>query len=143
MAWRFEHSAESTASPAAVWRRYVDVPNWHDWSEQGVVWSRLDGPFEVGTKGRSKPPGMPSGSFRLVAVEPDNLFASETRLPGAQLRFEHMIEARDSGVRITHRATLDGPLARPYSALLRKSIERGLPDAVERLAVLAAADGAS
>jgi Polyketide cyclase / dehydrase and lipid transport len=138
--WRFEQTAESTASPQAVWRRYVDVPNWRDWSERGVVWSRIDGPFEVGTKGRSKPPGLPAGSFRLVAVEPDELFASETRLPGARLRFEHVIEKQDAGVRITHRATLDGPLSSLYRPLVRRAIEQGLPAGVERLAVLAAAD---
>lgn len=140
MAWRFEHSADSAAAPEAVWRRYADVPNWRDWSRRGVVWSRIDGPFAVGTKGKSKPPGLPAGRFRLVAVEPNALFASETRLPGARLRFEHAIDQRASGVRITHRALIDGPLTALYARVLRKSIEDGLPDGVERLAALAAED---
>jgi len=139
--WRFEHSADSTAGPNAVWRRYLDVEHWSDWSRNGVEWSHLDGPFEVGTKGKSKPPGSRALTFRLVAVEPDKLFASEVKVPGARLRFEHVIEPTEGGSRITHRVALEGPLAFLYTPLVRKGVEKGLPDGVDRLAVMAAADG--
>ena len=140
MAWRFEHSAESAADPNAVWRRYLDVEHWSEWSRQGVEWSRIDGRFEVGTRGKSKPPGSPPLRFELVAVEPDASFSSEARLPGVQLRFDHVIEPRETGSRITHRVTLDGPLAFLYKRSVRKGVERGLPDGVERLAAMAATD---
>jgi hypothetical protein len=141
--WQFEHSAKSAAAKENVWRRYVDVANWREWSVEGVEWSRLDGPFEVGTTGKSKPPGrLPAGSFRVDAVVSNELYRSETKLPGARLLFEHTIEPADEGVTITHRAILDGPLARLWVPVLRKSIERGLPPGVERLAGLAAADQA-
>jgi hypothetical protein len=138
MAWRFEHSAESAADPLAVWRRYVDVDRWCDWSRHGVEWSHIDGPFKPGTKGKSKPPGSPALKFKLVSVEPGALFASEARLPGALLRFDHVIEPIEMGSRITHRVALDGPLAFLYTRSVRKGVERGLPDGVERLADLAA-----
>ena len=140
MAWRFEHSAESAADPHAIWRRYVDVAHWCDWSRHGVERSHIDGPFEVGTKGKSKPPGSLALTFELVAVEPDASFTSEASLPGAHLRFDHVVEARGPGSRITHRVTLDGPLAFLYTRVVRKSVERGLPDGVERLAGMAAED---
>jgi hypothetical protein len=139
MAWDFEHSAESSADPHAVWRRYVDVEHWSDWSRQGVEWSRIDGPFEVGTKGESKPPGSRRLAFKLVTVEPDKCFASEVRLPGARLRFEHAIEPTEPGSCITHRVTLEGPLAFLYTRMVRKGVEQGLPDGVDRLAAMAAA----
>jgi hypothetical protein len=140
VAWHFEHSADSAANPNAVWRRYVDVEHWCEWSRQGVEWSRIDGPFEVGTKGKSKPPGSPALRFQLVAVEPNATFVSEARLPGACLRFEHLIEPKEPGSRITHRVALDGPLTFLYTRFVRKGVEQGLPDGVDRLAVLAAAD---
>ena len=141
MAWQFEYSAKSAAAKEDVWPRYVDVANWREWSVEGVEWSRLDGPFEVGTTGKSKPPGwLPAGSFRLDAVVEEQMFGSETKLPGARLRFEHIIEPAGAGVTITHRAKLDGPLARLWLPLMRKSIEGGLPPGVERLATMAAAD---
>jgi hypothetical protein len=138
--WSFAHSTTSAALPDAVWQRYVDVEHWSEWSRHGVEWSSLDGPFEVGTKGKSKPPGMPAGTFRLVTVEPEARFITEVKLPGSRLRFEHQVQPEASGSRIRHSATVDGPLAFVYSRILRKSIVRGLPDGVERLAVLATQD---
>ena len=138
MAWRFEHTAESSADPHDVWRRYVDVEHWSEWSQRGVEWSRIDGPFEVGAKGKSKAPGLRAASFELVAVEPDAFFASEVKLPGGRLRFEHQIEPSGPGSRITHRVTVEGPMAFLYTRVVRHGVESGLPDGVDRLAVLAA-----
>jgi hypothetical protein len=136
MSWQFEHSADSGAVPEEVWRRYIDVEHWSDWSP-GVEWSRLDGPLEVGTKGKSKPPGSPALRFRIIAVERNVKFATKVRLPGAGLKFEHAIEPLPTGARITHRATLSGPLATLYARSVRRRTEQGLTEGVERLAVLA------
>src|SRR3954451_13385461 len=138
MGWSLAYSAESLAAPPAVWRRYVDVEHWSEWSRHGVEWSRLDGPFEVGSKGKSKAPGMPAATFRLVAVEPDSRFVSEVRLPGGRLRFEHVIEPSEAGSRVTHRVSVDGPLAVLYARIIRRGTERALPDGVDRLAAQAA-----
>ena len=85
MTWSFEHSADSGGSASEVWSRYLDVEHWSQWSP-GVQWSRLDGPFEVGTSGRSKPPGFPAVAFRLAAVERESMFATESWLPGARMQ---------------------------------------------------------
>jgi hypothetical protein len=138
MAWHFEHSADSSASPAAVWDRYVDVEHWSQWSKKGVERSSIDGDFEVGTEGKSKAPGLPEGKFELIVVEPQQRFVSKAKLPGGTLVFEHMVEPRDGGARITHRATLDGPLTFLWSPVIGRIIKRGMPEGVERLAELAA-----
>jgi hypothetical protein len=131
--WTFEHSADSAASKEAVWRRYADVTQWRDWSP-AIEWARLDGPFQVGAKGKSKARGAPAARFRLVRVEPNAVFASTTWLPGARLLFEHFIEPRDIGLRITHRATLSGPLSRLYARRMQSLTEHSLPEGVEHLA---------
>ena len=61
-------------------------------------------------------------------------------MPGARLRFDRLIEPSERGSRITHRVALDGPLAFLYTRMVRKGVEQGLPDGVDRLAALAAAD---
>jgi hypothetical protein len=137
MAWQYEHSADSSASPAAVWDRYVDVEHWSEWSKKGVERSSIDGDFEVGTKGKSKAPGLPEGKFELIVVEPQQRFVSKAKLPGGTLVFEHMVEPTDGGARITHRATLDGPLTFLWSPVIGRIIKRGMPNGVERLAELA------
>jgi hypothetical protein len=137
---RFEHSAETTATPRAIWRWYEDVERWSRWSPQGVEWATLDGPFAAGSTGRTKPPGSPALRYRLVAVVPNASFVSEAKLPGARMRFEHVIETAGRGSRITHRVSLYGPLEWVYRRVVRTSIERGLSDGVERLAALAASE---
>ena len=139
MSWSFEHSADSAASPEAVWRRYADVTEWSVWSP-GVEEARLDGPFAVGSRGKTKPPDSRAASFRLIRVDPPNVFASEIRLPAARLVFEHVVESRDSGVRITHRATLSGPLSRLYQRRVQSLTERNLTESVERLAATTVGD---
>jgi hypothetical protein len=138
MPWRFEHSAQSAATAGQVWRRYVDVEGWREWSQHGVEWSRIDGPFAAGTKGKMKAPRSFPVNFRLVDVEPERCFASEIKMPGARLRFEHRIEPSEPGVRITHSVELRGPLSVLYGPVTRNSVRRGLPDGVERLASMAA-----
>ena len=133
----WEHSADSKAPAAAVWERYTDVENWSEWSPKGVERSSLDGEFEVGTGGMSKAPHLPQGKFELIAVEPEQRFASKSKLPGATLVFEHILEPRDGGTRITHRVNLDGPLAPVWRPVVGRIIERGLSPGVERLAEVA------
>jgi Polyketide cyclase / dehydrase and lipid transport len=133
VSWETRHSAESKASAESVWRRYADVTEWAAWSP-AIEWARLDGPFEVGGKGKSKARGAPASRFRLERVEPKAGFASSVWLPGARLRFEHIIEPRDPGVLITHRAMLSGPLARLYEKRIRALTEESLREGVERLA---------
>jgi hypothetical protein len=135
--WQCEHSADSDASPEAIWRRYVDVENWNEWSQKGVEESLIDGEFEVGTKGVSKAPNLPKTRFELVAVEPERRFVSKGKLPGGTLLFEHLIEPTDGGSRITHRVSLDGPLAFLWTPVVGRIIEREMPEGVERLAELA------
>jgi hypothetical protein len=137
MSWELEHSADSKASAEAVWERYTDVENWREWSPKGVEESGLEGQFEVGSKGFSKAPHLPKGRFELVEVEPERRFVSQAKLPGARLHFEHRVEPRDGGTRITHRASLEGPLAPVWRPLIGPIIERGLPTGVERLAEVA------
>jgi Polyketide cyclase / dehydrase and lipid transport len=137
VAWSFEHSTDSSASKEAVWQRYSDVTQWAEWSP-AIEWARLDGAFEVGAKGKSKARGAPAGRFRLVRVEPNAVFATTTWLPGARLLFEHFIEPREAGIRITHRATLSGLLSPLYTPRIRSLTERTLVEGVERLARTAA-----
>ena len=135
--WEFEHSADSEASPAAVWDRYKDVDNWSQWSTKGVEESSLDGDFKVGTEGMSKAPHLPKGRFELIEVEPEQRFVSKATFPGGTMHFEHILDATDGGTRITHKASLDGPLVFLWSPVIGRIVQRGLPSGVERLAELA------
>jgi hypothetical protein len=134
--WEFEHSAESKADATSVWERYTDVERWSDWSK-GVEESDLDGEFEVGSKGTIKAPQLFRTRFELVEVEPERRFDSKAKVPGGTILFEHFIEPANGGTRITHRATLEGPLNFIWVPLIGRIVKRELPESVERLAELA------
>jgi hypothetical protein len=135
--WEFEHSAESKAKPAGIWERYTDVDHWSDWSK-GVEESELDGEFEVGSKGTIKAPQLFRTRFELIEVDPERRFDSKAKVLGGTIVFEHFIEPANGGTRITHRATLEGPLNFVWVPLIGRIVKRELPDSVERLAELAA-----
>jgi len=139
MTWQFEHSADSAGSTNAVWQRYSNVARWSEWSP-GVQWATLEGVFAIGSKGKSKPPGSWALRFRITAVDPERMFATASRLPGARLTFEHVIDPREAGVRITHRARLDGPFAALYARRVRALTQKNLTEGVERLAAQAAVE---
>jgi hypothetical protein len=134
--FKMEHSAESAGNPASVWERYEDVEEWREWSK-GIEKSSLDGDFEAGSKGTAKAPNLPRGRFELVEVEPQRRFVSKAKWPGGTLILDHVIEPTDGGTRITHKATVRGPLDFLWSPLIGRIIKRELPASVERLAGLA------
>jgi polyketide cyclase/dehydrase/lipid transport protein len=134
--WEFEHSAESEAPPGKIWDHYADVEQWSEWSK-GVEESTLDGEFEAGSKGTTKPPNLPRTRFELIEVEPERRFVSQAKLPGGTLRLDHLLEPANGGSRITHKATLAGPLSFVWKPVVSRIVSRELPDGVERLAELA------
>jgi hypothetical protein len=134
--FEMEHSAESAAQPESVWERYTDVDEWREWSK-GIEESTLEGDFEAGSKGTAKAPNLPKGRFELVEVEPKRRFVSKAKWPGGTLILDHMIEPTNGGARITHRATIAGPLDFLWSPVIGRIIKRELPGSVERLAEIA------
>lgn len=135
--WQFEHSAESEASPEAVWKAYEDVDMWSRWSE-GVEKSSLEGPFEEGKKGAIKSPSLPGQPFELTAVDEGRSYTSKTTMPGGWIELDHEIEPAGEGTRITHRARIGGPLAFVWSRATGWMVKRDVPETVQQLAEYAA-----
>jgi hypothetical protein len=134
--WRNEHSAEVDASSEAVWGVWTDVPGWPRFL--GMRWARLDGEFAVGGRGRIKPTHGPPSSFRIAAVEPGRYYATEASMPGASLRFEHLVAPiAAGGTRVVERQTIEGPLSRLYGWLLGRQMVSELPGSLEKLGNLA------
>lgn len=131
--WEFEHTIETAAAPASLWRLYSDVSTWPSW-DKANEWTALDGPFEAGTRGRMKFIGQDALDFRLVEAQPERLFVDETDVPGAVLRFEHRIEPIEAGTRLTHRVVIDGPAAAAMGPQLGPVITAGVPEAIENVA---------
>ncbi|GAC1637175.1 MAG: hypothetical protein NVS4B2_25900 [Chloroflexota bacterium] len=137
--WKTEHSEETTAPPEAVWDLLTDAEGWASWNP-GLSWARLDGPFQNGTTGRTKPAKGPQGTFTIVEVRQKVSFVNEAKLPGARMRFLHRIESvagRPS--RVSLGATIDGPMAPLYGFLFGRNIAAYMPVAVKQLVATAEA----
>lgn|SRR5262245_13497217 len=113
-AWTFEHSVKVRATRAAAWRFWSDVANWAA-IDPAIEWACLDGPFETGTSGRTKPVGAPATQWTLVAVEPASRAIIELTAPGAVVRFTWTLRDDNSGgAMMTQRVELEGTEAAQY-----------------------------
>ena len=141
-AWTFEHSATVHADREAAWQFWSDVRNWTV-VDPAVEWVCLDGPFEAGSCGRTKPLGAPSTQWTLVAVEPARRAVIELAAPGAVVRFVWMLDDDGGGTILKQRVELEGDQAAQYLDAI-KGLAENIPAGMNKLvlAIEATASGA-
>lgn len=137
--WSYDYTTETKAPSKAVWRLWADVSNWKRWDSE-LLWSRIDGPFAVGTSGVLKPKHGPQAKFVLSEVLPEKRFVDQTKVIGTTLTFIHELQPTPNGTKITHRIEITGLLAPVLGATLGRQLKAGLPSAVQNLAQLAEND---
>jgi hypothetical protein len=77
--------------------------------------------------------------YGVVGLEPGRLLAIEARFPAARLGHEHRLEPAGSGVEVTHRVYLRGPLWVLWALMLgRKRMRESIVRFAERERELAA-----
>lgn len=132
--WITSATATTKASPDEVFARYRDVGSWSLWDE-AIEDATIHGPFEAGTTGVICPVGGPRAAFTITAADPGRRFTDVTRLPGAQMTFDHTLEdGSDGETVITHTVTITGPTTFLISRAIGRKIAKGLPEAIESLA---------
>ena len=138
--WAFEHSVETTASPATVWGLYADVAGWPRWNA-AVQSVKLDGPFQAGTSGWLTPPGAEPLPFTILAASEGTGYVSETTIAETvRLRATNTLsQLPGGGCRILHRAELVGPAAEYFGQSFGPALRDGVPRTAEALAAHAAA----
>lgn len=129
--WSTETSRTADLDPAVVWRRWTDVACWPE-DDPDTVSAHLDGPPVVGAKGFVKPRTGPRTRVVVVAAEPEARFDLESSFPGARMVFAHSLGGSGPHT-VTHRVTIDGPLAWLWSRLAGRPIAKGLPAVVDRI----------
>ncbi len=130
------------ASRDAAWRFWSDLANWSA-VDPAVEWARLDGPFEAGSTGSTKPVGGPATRWTLAAVEPGRRAVIELAAPGAVVRFTWALEdAGGGGTTLTQRVELEAADAARYLDGVRVLAEN-IPAGMNKLvaAIEAAAAG--
>lgn len=127
-----EHSVKSKASAQGIWTVWSEVDRWREW-DSGIEWSRIDGPFAVGTTGELKPRGGPLVKTRLTCVEPCRRFVDEADLFWGKIRVSHeMVDLGDDRL-VTHRIEIEGALAPFYYFVMGRAMRANLPLEMERM----------
>lgn len=132
--WEFEVSDEGKAHRERVWEEWASVNRWPKW-DADLEWCNLDGNFEQGAKGTLKPKDWKPIPFTLSEVVLNKKFTVTTVMPiGTICEFDHIMEALPSGLlRITHSVKTRGLLAPILRFTLKRSLKKGLPNAIKRL----------
>lgn len=131
----YEHSADTDAPAATVWRIYRDVACWPEWN-RAVELVELDGDFVSGTTGLLTPPGAGPLPFRIVVAREDAGYTSETEIADTvTLRTTGTLEPLPGGgTRITVRSELVGPAAAYFAQSFGPALAAGVPQSVRELA---------
>ena len=132
--WAFEHSVECKVDRNFAWQFWSNVSNWAE-VDSSVEIAALDGPFQSGAKGSTKPRGGEPIHWQLEDVQDGRSAVVIIHVPGAVLRCSWMFD--DSGVRrtrITQRATIVGDRAADYVLTVAPELENGIPQGMHKLA---------
>jgi hypothetical protein len=121
---------------------YEDVSNWHVW-DPDTKRAFLDGPLQVGAKGKLTPTKGNTVPMRVTEATRDRSFTVESKIPLFRMVFEHELTPTTGGTEVVHRVTLSGPLLLILGRMLGKQIDSGLPVTLKKLKQLAEASSAA
>ena len=137
--WKSEFSAETAASPEAVWQVLAGVEGWPTWNP-GYTAAHLDGPLQSGAQGSIKLPRGPSRPFTVYEVDPQRSLTYGGDVPGGRQRFLNRIEPLGpSRTRITLGHTIEGWTWPLFGVLFGRIIRGYLPTALKQLVAMAEA----
>lgn len=139
---QIEHRINVEAPPETIFRIYEDVKNWHTW-DPDTKQATLDGPFQVGSRGRLVPTKGNSVPMVLTQAVPGRSFTVESKIPLFRMVFEHELEQEQRSTRVIHRVAFTGLLSLVLGPILSKQLNAGLPVTLSRLKALAESQGAA
>ncbi len=142
MQMQVEHRIHVSAPPETIFRIYEDVRNWHTW-DPDTKQATLEGPFQVGSRGRLTPTKGNTVPMTLTRLVPDRSFTVESRIPLFRMVFEHELVPAQSATEVTHRVTMSGVLSLVLGPMLCRQLNSGLPVTLSRLKALAEARSAA
>ena len=131
--FEYHHSVEGTGSVDAVWELWSDVSRWPEW-DPSLESVTFDGLFAAGSAGTLVIKGQGPIDFVLTEIEERASFVDETSVPGALIRFGHLVEQLPEGrLRVSYDVVIEGPAAQALGPV----VTADLPQALELLVKLA------
>jgi hypothetical protein len=131
--WATEKSAETFATPEAIWRQWSDVGGWPEWNGD-IERIELEGPFAAGSRISMTPFREEPIELRVAeAVEPE-LFVDEANFGEVVVRTIHRVERLGDGrARVTYRMEITGPAADTLGPQIGPQISGDFPQVLAAL----------
>ena len=131
--WTKEHSVETTASPAAVWRVWSDVERWPRWNTD-LERAELSGPFAVGSIITMYQRGGDAIELRIAEAREPEAFVDEAAFGDVVIRTTHRIEPLEGDpIRIVYRMEITGPEADALGPRIGPEITADFPQVLATL----------
>lgn len=132
----FSHTLQTSASAAAIWRIWTDVPNWKAWDD-GLKTAELKGAFAVGTTGTLVPDKGPTAKFSLTEVVPGVSYTFRTKLPLGSLFVKRTLSTQNGQTTFTHEVWFKGFTKGLFGRALGRKYHAILPDVMNKIKALA------
>ena len=134
--WEFSHSVEVKSQPETVWKIWADVETWSQW-DPDVLWSKLNGGFQEGSKGKLKPVTGPATTFAITKLILHQKFVSQSKVLFTRFIFSHEIKENDRCLTVTHKIKVSGLLSFLFKKIFGPQLAKGQPIAMMNLKQLA------
>lgn len=121
-----KHTEATTAPAHVIWKIWADVENWNSW-DHAIEYSRLEGPFAIGTTGVLKPKGASPVRMHITALEHNKSFVDEAKLPLAKIIVSHFMTESAGKTQVTHQIEMTGPLAFFFAIIIGRGMKKDLP----------------
>jgi hypothetical protein len=126
-------------SAKKLWEIWVDVNNWPKWHGD-VDYCKLDGEFVVGNHFILKPKGAPAVKIHLIEINKGKDFTDCTKFFGARMFDTHSMQEQETGVLLTNKLVVTGPLKWLWIKLVAKMVADSVPEEMDALVNLARSD---
>ena len=127
-----KHTLTTTAPSQTIWELWTEVQNWTTWDNE-IEWAKIDGAFIKGQTGKLKPKSGPTSKFQITTCIPNKQFTTVSKLPLAQLIFDHQLNSDDNKTIVMHQILITGPLAWLFYKILGSTLKQGLEHALPQL----------
>ena len=122
--------------PKAVWQVWTDIDHWAAWHDDLEYCKLADG-FKVGGHFTLKPKKGPAAKVVLTEIDAPNQFTDCAKFLGAKMYNTHTIQPQDSGVLLSNKLYVTGPLRWLWIKLVAQSVANGIPGELDALVKLA------
>lgn len=127
-----KHTLETNVPPKQIWQVWEDVETWKSWDHE-IEFSKMDGPFETGTRGRLKMHNSPILETKITQCEHLRKYVFEANLFLAKSVSTSLIQQRAGKTYVTFQNEVRGPLAFFYVLLIGRRIKQKTPNEMREM----------